>query len=459
MDATKPTPSSPVPASSAGQGAQKKSMKEMTKKERRELQEKQRAEKAAQRQAAEAGGANKAKKPTKPTAQPKTVSNAAPVVAAKSGAAQRNPIDEEYPSLLAHLHVAKGTTGKADRDVHPAVLTLGLAYAEHRVCGSNARCVALLCALKTVISDYQTPPNMHISRHLQTYLSPQINYLVGMRPMSVSMGNAVRYLKYEISILDVDMTDEEAKTHIIGRIDSFINERILRADEELVEHALRKIQDGDVVLTFARSSVVEKVLLAAKKRNIDFRVIVVDSRPLLEGKYLLQTLNAAGIDCTYTWINGLSVAMASATKVFLGAHAMLSNGAMLSRVGAASVALAASEHRVPVLVCCETYKFTDRVQLDAFVWNELGKCADGATAGVVGHLADHLLPGRPEHLLNGPTESPVKAMLDNPRLKLLSMVYDVTPSSLISLVVTDIGMIPCESVSMVLREYKPMMQQ
>jgi translation initiation factor eIF-2B subunit delta len=125
-------------------------------------------------------------------------------------------------------------------------------YAERRICGSNARCVALLCALKRVISDYQTPPNMHISRHLQTYLSPQINYLVGMRPMSVSMGNAIRYLKYEISLLDVERSDEECKAHLIQRIDAFINERILRADEELVEHALRKIQDGDVVLTFAR---------------------------------------------------------------------------------------------------------------------------------------------------------------------------------------------------------------
>ncbi|RKP25416.1 SKIP/SNW domain-containing protein [Syncephalis pseudoplumigaleata] len=44
-------------------------------------------------------------------------------------------------------------------------------------------------------------------------------------------------------------------------------------------------------------------------------------------------------------------------------------------------------------------------------------------------------------------------MADNPRLKLLSMTFDVTPPSLMNLIVTDIGMIPCESVSMVLREY------
>ena len=65
------------------------------------------------------------------------------------------------------------------------------------------------------------------------------------------------------------------------------------------------------------------------------------------------------------------------------------------------------------------------------------------------------LPGHPSALLEtSTTESPLAHVLDNPRLKLLSMTYDVTPASLINLVVTDIGMIPCESVSMVLREYK-----
>jgi translation initiation factor eIF-2B subunit delta len=62
--------------------------------------------------------------------------------------------------------------------------------------------------------------------------------------------------------------------------------------------------------------------------------------------------------------------------------------------------------------------------------------------------------GCPSTLLDTPGESPLQAVADNPRLKLLSMTYDVTPPSLMNLIVTDIGMIPCESVSMVLREYK-----
>ncbi len=62
------------------------------------------------------------------------------------------------------------------------------------------------------------------------------------------------------------------------------------------------------------------------------------------------------------------------TKVFLGAHALLANGCVMSRVGSSQVALIAKSYNVPVLVCCETYKFCERVQTDSFVFNELGMC-------------------------------------------------------------------------------------
>ena len=44
----------------------------------------------------------------------------------------------------------------------------------------------------------------------------------------------------------------------------------------------------------------------------------------------------------------------------------------MSQVGTAQISLIAKTHNVPVLVCCETYKFCERVQTDSFVLNELG---------------------------------------------------------------------------------------
>ena len=61
-----------------------------------------------------------------------------------------------------------------------------------------------------------------------------------------------------------------------------------------------------------------------------------------------------------------------ATKVLLGAHAVLANGYVMSRLGTSQIALMAKAYNVPLLVCCETYKFSDKMQTDSFVANELG---------------------------------------------------------------------------------------
>lgn len=140
----------------------------------------------------------------------------------------------------------------------------------------------------------------------------------------------------------------------------------------------KKIKNGDVILTFARyfslisSSIVLKLLLEAHENNIDFRVIVVDSRPKLEGKDTVADLVRAGIHCTYVLTNALPFVIKEATKVIIGASSVLSNGDLMSRVGTSVVCMAAHDAKVPVMVLCEVYKFSDTVRLDSFVWNEMG---------------------------------------------------------------------------------------
>lgn len=88
---------------------------------------------------------------------------------------------------------------------------------------------------------------------------------------------------------------------------------------------------------------------------------------------MLTKLLKAGISCSYILINGISFVMPRVTKILLGAHALLTNGYVMSRIGTAQVALIAQEYNKPVLVCCETYKFSERVQTDSYVYNEIGK--------------------------------------------------------------------------------------
>ena len=121
--------------------------------------------------------------------------------------------------------------------------------------------------------------------------------------------------------------------------------------------------------------VVVQALELVHNDGVKFRVVVVDARPHLAGQTTLRRLVKAGIECTYVLLSSLSYIMRSVTKVFLGAFNLLSNGALTNRVGTAMVAMVAHAAHVPVLVCCETYKFSERIQADSMVWNELGVCA------------------------------------------------------------------------------------
>ena len=125
-------------------------------------------------------------------------------------------------------------------------------------------------------------------------------------------------------------------------------------------------------LIFNRSSTVTRLLIEAKEKGINFEVIIVDGRPLLEGKDCAKVLIDAGIKCSYVLTNALPFVTTLATKVIVGAASVLSNGDLLSRVGTSVVCMSASASKIPVIVVCEVYKFSDTVRLDSYVWNEIG---------------------------------------------------------------------------------------
>lgn len=296
------------------------------------------------------------------------------------------------------------------------------------------------------------------------HLNDIINFLVLCRPLSVSMGNAIRHLKMQITKVPPTMPDSEAKdllievsqsvihtltqahkhtrsavpcehathgqpivlhlyqfaerhkrniivpehvrvcdataaasqclwfarysfahanisTDIRGtfayvctpqEIENYIVMRIENADRQLIKLAMSKVENGDVILTYAASYCVQASLEAAAAAGKKFKVVVMDCRPEYEGRITLQKLLAAGIPCTYVHLNAASYIIKEVTKVFLGAAAVLSNGTVLSRAGTAAVAMMAHAHSVPVMICCETHKFNERVQLDSITHNELG---------------------------------------------------------------------------------------
>ncbi|XP_014498112.1 translation initiation factor eIF-2B subunit delta [Vigna radiata var. radiata] len=319
--------------------------------------------------------------------------------------------------------------------VHPAVYKVGLQYLSGDITGGNARCIAMLRAFQEAIKDYGVPPEKTLVRDLTARLSSYVSFLIECRPLSISMGNAIRFLKSRIAKLPLTMSESESKTSLQSDVERFINEKILLADKVIVKHAITKIRDGDVLLTYGSSSAVEMVLLHAHELGKQFRVIVVDSRPRLRGKLLLRRLVEKGLSCTYTHINAVSYIMKEVTRVFLGASSVLSNGTVYSAVGTACVAMVAHAFRVPVLVCCEAYKFHERVQHDSICSNELGD------------------PDIISRVQSREDVNHLEGWAHTENLQLLNLIYDATPSDYVSMIITDYGMVPPTSVPAIVREY------
>ncbi|KAH9633531.1 hypothetical protein HF086_013208 [Spodoptera exigua] len=214
-------------------------------------------------------------------------------------------------------------------NLHPAIVKLGVQLASKVVSGSNARCVALLDALKKMVRDYTLPAKTEFARGLESHLATSLDFLWAMRSPSASQTNAIKFFRYHL-------------TQLPNNVDEF-----------------------DV------------------------------------------------------------------NKVVLGASALLVNGSVLGAAGTAQVALGAWARNVPVLVACETHKFSERVQTDAFVYNEIGD---------------------PDDLIDKSDEnSPLKDWRSNPNLTPLNLTYDVTPPSLVTAVVTELAILPCTSAPVVLR--------
>ncbi|CAD7676748.1 unnamed protein product [Nyctereutes procyonoides] len=170
-----------------------------------------------------------------------------------------------------------------------------------------------------------------------------------------------------------NITSSEGSGEITGvsklqaAIDQYVQEKIM-------------INNGDVILVFGWSAV---------------SVVVVDSRPWLEGRHTLHSLVCAGVPASYLLILAASCVFPEVSKVLLGAHALLANGSVMSCLGTAQLELVAAAHNMPVLVCCEAGKFCEYEPEDLL-------CERGE------HLA---LANRQNHL----------------SLQLLNLVYDVTP--------------------------------
>lgn len=375
----------------------------------------------------------------------------------------------------------------ANRELlHPATSLLTSHIASYKIVGSIPRCLAMLETFQIVIKDYKTPEGTTLSRNLTSYLSHQIDFLKKSRPLSVTMGNAIRWLKQEISLIDPSTPDLQAKEELCEKITQFAREKVEFADQLILENASQHIDNDSTILTYGCSKVLGELFIHnAVELNKKFQIIIVDSRPLFEGRKMADMLRSRGLNVMYVLITSLgTVFNMDIDYVFLGAHSILSNGFLYSRVGTAMLAMSAKRRNIPVLVCCESLKFSQRVQLDSVTFNELADPNDLVNIDSNnpvkrrsnhGFLLQRFIKEREQQNQSHPQETknngkaniasgensnrkdnrPILAdWQDFPTLNIFNIMYDLTPPEYIKKIITEFGALPPSSVPVILREYK-----
>ena len=180
-----------------------KSQKQMTKAERRELQERQRAAKAAAAatKAPTTGtqtGGPAAKQPHQipsTSSHPKKSSKGGESPVQAKGSLAVGPSGPPHKStkeskaaaedsagrglrIFSHFALQKPVGHVAKGDVHPAIDRLGLMFAEFKICGANARCIATLSIFKRVrfpqwLCGLATLMSNHLEGHTGLHNSPE----------------------------------------------------------------------------------------------------------------------------------------------------------------------------------------------------------------------------------------------------------------------------------------------
>jgi translation initiation factor eIF-2B subunit delta len=126
--------------------------------QRRAIQEQQRAAKAAAKAAPNLPGPSRPRSGSKLPPAPSTPkkSGAGPSKTQKDSKDAGSLAGDEFAGksrglrIFSHFGLPKPVSHVGKGDIHPAIVRLGLQFAEFKISGANARCIATLTAFKTV---------------------------------------------------------------------------------------------------------------------------------------------------------------------------------------------------------------------------------------------------------------------------------------------------------------------
>ncbi len=262
--------------------------------------------------------------------------------------------------------------------------------------------------------------------YFNDYLSEWLPKILHSRPASQLLINSLRQFLHHYILIARQKGISKVLSNV-RRIIQDIKDSINREINSIALAASKRIIDDDVILTHSYSKTLVEVFRRARNDGIKFSVYVTESRPVGEGLITASTLAKLGIKTTLVIDSAVRYVMKRITKVFIGAEAIATNGAVVSKVGTSAIALAAKEARVRVYVAASTRKFSFET--------------------VFGELIEDIILGKAYILTS---KEQLKGL--NSKIRAEAPLYDVTPPEYIDAIITEVGLLAPQAIPILIKD-------
>jgi ribose 1,5-bisphosphate isomerase len=188
--------------------------------------------------------------------------------------------------------------------------------------------------------------------------------LFNARATEPAMRNGLNFLMNKLNKERESLSIDKILEFISNSKDEY-KEMIEIAKRKIAEIGARRIPQADtdddfIVMTHCHSSIVNGILLEAKRQGKDnFKVVATETQPRLQGRKTVKKLIDAGIrvihviDSAMRWVvNNLDVNL-----IIIGADSITSEGTIINKIGSRLLALVAHEEHVPFYVASSLLKY------------------------------------------------------------------------------------------------------
>lgn len=138
-----------------------------------------------------------------------------------------------------------------------------------------------------------------------------------------------------------------------------LRERIDKSMSKIPSMFSNLVRKCSSIATISYSKTVYNVILHLHKHKLVNHVLVSESRPLYEGRYLAEDLSKKGVNVTLITDASIGYFLDISDMALVGADAVLTTGHLVNKVGTYLLALSCKHKGKPFYVACESIKVLD----------------------------------------------------------------------------------------------------